>query len=63
MNGAADDRRPFERVHDVERMTDVVREAVRDALRRHVQLALPIAVWRDEKVVWIPPEEIDVDFE
>jgi hypothetical protein len=34
--------------------------AVQDALWRHKQLGNPVAVWRDGKVVWIPPEEIPV---
>jgi hypothetical protein len=32
--------------------------AVNDALRMHKRLGNPIAVWRDGKVVIIPPEEI-----
>lgn len=35
--------------------------AVQDALWRHKQLGQPIVVWRDGKVVWIPPEEIPVE--
>lgn len=33
-------------------------KAVREALLRHKQAGNPICVWRDGKVVWIPPEEI-----
>ena len=32
--------------------------AVRDALIRHKQAGLPIVIWRDGAVVWVPPEEI-----
>ena len=35
--------------------------AVQDALWRHKQLGNPVAIWRDGKVVWIPPEEIPVE--
>jgi hypothetical protein len=38
-----------------------MRESVREALILHKKLGLPIAEWRDGKVVWTPPEEIDVD--
>ena len=38
----------------------VLREAVHEAIRRHKLLGLPIAVSRQGKVVWIPPEEIEV---
>jgi hypothetical protein len=33
---------------------------VREALRRHKALGESIAVWRDGKVVIVPPEEIDL---
>jgi hypothetical protein len=26
----------------------------------HKQLGYPVAVWRNERVEWIPPEEIEV---
>ena len=35
-------------------------QAVNDALRMHKRLGNPIAVWRDGKVVILPPEEINV---
>ena len=36
-------------------------KAVREALLQHKRAGNPIAVWRDGQVVWIPPEEIEVD--
>jgi len=27
----------------------------------HKLLGNPIAIWRDDKVVWIPPEEIQIE--
>jgi len=38
-----------------------MREAVRQALVRHKRLGESIIVWRDGKVVELPPEEIPVD--
>lgn len=35
-----------------------LREAVREAVRRHKLLGNPIAVWRDNKVCWLQPDEI-----
>ncbi|MBI3468730.1 MAG: hypothetical protein HY000_37480 [Planctomycetes bacterium] len=35
--------------------------AVQEALWWHKQAGNPIAVWRDGQVVWVPPEEIDVE--
>jgi len=56
-----------ERPRDIEEIltkTDLadraVRKAVREAVRRHKLLGNPIAVGRGGKVVWIPPEEIEV---
>ena len=34
--------------------------ATRDALRQHKAAGNPIAVWRDEKVVWIPADQIEI---
>lgn len=35
-----------------------LREAVRGALAENAQLGLPAYIWRDGKVVAVPPEEI-----
>jgi hypothetical protein len=37
---------------------EAMRQAVRDTVREHKLLGYPIVVWRDGKVVWVPPEEI-----
>jgi hypothetical protein len=37
------------------------RKAVRDAKLLHKQTGHPIVVWKDGKVVEIPPEEIVID--
>ena len=37
-----------------------LRRAVREALLRHKKLGNSIAVWREGKVVVLPPEEIQV---
>jgi hypothetical protein len=39
-------------------MEKVLQRAVQEALLRHKQAGDPVAVWRDGRVVWIPPEEI-----
>jgi hypothetical protein len=39
----------------------VLREAVKDALRVHKLLGQSIVVWKDGKVVIVPPEEISID--
>ena len=39
----------------------VLQQASRDALLRHKKLGNPIAVWRDERVTWIPADQIPVE--
>ena len=34
--------------------------AVREAVLQHKRKGLPLVVWRDGKVAWIRPEEIDL---
>jgi hypothetical protein len=40
---------------------EALKEAARDARRLHKALGNPMATWKDGKVVWVPPEEIQVD--
>jgi hypothetical protein len=49
------------RVSNVKDIVKAVSEAMREAKRRHKLLGNPIVVWKDGKVVWIPPEEIELD--
>ncbi len=44
-----------EHARDIEK---ILQRAVNHALVRHKRLGNPIAVWRDGKVVIVPPEEI-----
>jgi hypothetical protein len=53
---------PAERVHDISRMLRAMQRAVREAIWRHKLAGNPVAVWRDERVVWIQPEEIPDSF-
>ncbi|MBI4123650.1 MAG: hypothetical protein HY467_02000 [Betaproteobacteria bacterium] len=43
-----------------EDVMDAVNRAVTEALRRHKERGESIVIWRDGKVVTVPPEEIDV---
>ena len=38
-----------------------LKKAVQQAIWEHKQLGNPICTWRDGRVVWIPPEEIEVE--
>lgn len=61
-DGAANDD-PIHRITDIPRIQEALRLGVQDALRMHKRMGNPIAVWRDGRVVWIPPDEIRVDLE
>lgn len=39
-------------------VTDAIQAGITESLRKHRLLGNPICVWRDGKVVWIPPNEI-----
>lgn len=49
------------RFADDEAVEAALNRAVRDAVLRHKKLGESIAVWRDGRVVIVPPEEIHVD--
>ena len=38
-------------------------QSVQETVRIHKLLGRPIVIWRDGKVVWVPPEEIELDEE
>ncbi len=43
---------------DRPRVQKALRDAVQKAIRTHKLMGVPIVVWKDGKVVEIPPEEI-----
>jgi hypothetical protein len=51
---------PFAFYSDNAALQRAMGKAVNDTLRTHKLLGHPIVVWRDGKVVWIPPEEIEL---
>ena len=46
--------------NDREGMDRALARAVRQALLEHKRAGNPVATWRDGKVVWIEPEELEV---
>jgi len=48
------------RVFDPDEIIAAINRAVTEALRRHKERGESIVIWRDGKVVTLPPEEIDV---
>lgn len=53
-------RPPAERINDHSRILDALRQAVREALLNHKRAGNPVAVWQNERVEWIQPEDIPV---
>ena len=43
-------------------MLRAMQQAVREALWRHKLAGNPVAVWSDERVVWIQPQDIPDSF-
>jgi len=59
----ADHTKPLRRLDlywDAEEIGKVFQLAVREALKMHKCMGNPIAIWRDGKVVIVPPEEIEI---
>lgn len=56
-----DDRAPYQRVDDIDAILAAMRQGVREALLLHKRLGNPIAVWRNDRVEWIQPEDIVVE--
>lgn len=56
----ADEVERLRRIFDPEDTIEAVNRAVTAALKRHKARGESIVIWRDGKVVTVPPEEIDV---
>jgi len=50
-------------LRDPARIEAAFRAAAREAILRHKALGESIVIWRDGRVVTVPPEEIDAELE
>ncbi|MCX7424064.1 MAG: hypothetical protein NTW96_00250 [Planctomycetia bacterium] len=41
---------------------EALNEAVREVVRHHKRMGLPLAVWRDGKTVWLSAEEVEAEY-
>jgi len=48
-------------LHDSARVTQIIQSGISDALLKHKQAGNQVCEWRDNKVVWIQPENIAVN--
>lgn len=53
-----DSRLPTERIHDIPRILEAMRRAVREALLDHKRAGNPVAIWKNGRVEWVQPEDI-----
>lgn len=45
-------------LNDPAKVTGILQKGIHDALLKHKQAGNSVCEWRDNKVVWIPPEKI-----
>ena len=45
-------------LHDPSKVTKIIQAGIRTALLKHKQAGNPVCEWRNNKVVWIAPENI-----
>lgn len=50
-------------LRDPKVIAEALRAGARDAILRHKALGESIVIWRDGRVVTVPPEEIDAELE
>jgi len=48
-------------LNDSAKVTMIIQEGIKIALLKHKQAGNPVCEWRDNKVVWILPENIPVE--
>ena len=61
MNNESETNKILSVLKDNDKITQALKKAVKQALLTHKQNGNPVATWQDGKVVWIPPEEIEVE--
>jgi hypothetical protein len=47
-------------LNDSAMVTMIIQEGIKTALLKHKQVGNPVCEWRDNKVVWISPENIPI---
>lgn len=47
-------------MNDPLKVRDIIQSGINEALLRHKQAGNPVCEWRDNKVVWIKPEDIKI---
>lgn len=45
-------------LHDPSKVTQIIQKGIRAALLKHKQVGNPVCEWKNNKVIWISPENI-----
>ncbi len=48
-------------LNDPDKVRKIIQSGIQDALLKHKQAGNPVCEWRDNKVVWIPADEIVIN--
>ena len=48
-------------LNDPEKVTKIIQSGINNALLKHKQAGNQVCEWRNNKVVWIPPENIVIN--
>jgi hypothetical protein len=63
MKNESENNKILSALKDKDKITQALTKAVNIAVLKHKQSGNPVATWQDGKVVWIPPEEIEIEIE
>lgn len=47
--------------NDPDAVKNAIQKGIHEALLKHKKLGFPVCEWRDNKVVWIKPEDIKIN--
>ncbi|MCC2667514.1 MAG: hypothetical protein K0R24_1165 [Gammaproteobacteria bacterium] len=50
-------------LNDPKKMKQIIQDGITAALIKHKQAGNPVCEWRDNKIVWIPPDQILVEIQ
>lgn len=51
----------WEIMNDTEKVRRIIQTGINEALLKHKQAGNPVCEWKNNKVVWVQPEDIVVD--
>jgi hypothetical protein len=58
-----DDDNILKVMDDPKKVTQIIQKGIKAALIKHKQAGNPICEWRGNEIVWVPPEQINIEKE